>query len=307
LVDLLQTAIELTRYREHLMKQRGTGDDLSEVTENLDELLAEAAELDQETNDDKPALEAFLEFAALQADTDRLKTDQDLVTLMTLHAAKGLEFPHVYIMAVEENILPHSRSKDDPVSLEEERRLFFVGITRAMDRLQISYAKRRGFSHSESGVPSSFLMELPRGDMQIVDQSESWGDEHDAASQFASSAGEWDEWSQLEGSELQAEYESPLDDDCQLPPDEIRERLKSLSPEKSHLVSRLMLGSELDATADEFSTFGVGTRVAHERLGDGEIVAIKGRGPKRSATIQFESDGSLRTFRLSHASLKVIA
>ncbi len=308
LLDLLQTAIELTRYREHLAKQRA-GDDLSEVTANLDELMAEAHELDQETSDDRPALEAFLEFAALQADTDRLKTDHNIVTLMTLHAAKGLEFPCVYIMAVEENILPHSRSKDDPLSLEEERRLFFVGITRAKDHLQISYAKRRGFSGQGSGVPSSFLIELPRDEMLIVDQTENWGDgDYDADSQYAAQrrVAEWDEWNQLEQHEADYDDSSEFDEDCQLPPEEIRQRLGAAKSAKNSLVAKVMLASEMNQAHDERSALEVGSSVAHEKFGVGEIVAIKGRGPKRSVTIQFSTDGSLRTFRLSHASLKPI-
>ena len=283
LVDLLQTAIELTRYREHLMKQQAAGEDLSEVTTNLDELLAEAAELDQEADDERPALEAFLEFAALQADTDRLKTDQNIVTLMTLHAAKGLEFPCVYIMAVEENILPHARSKDDPLSLEEERRLFFVGITRAKDHLQISYAKRRGFSDQGSGVPSSFLIELPRDEMLIVDQTEDWGDgNYDGDSQFSEQrSAQWDEWNQVDPGEAEFDDSILVDDDCQLPPDEIQARLRSAKQGKSALVAKVMLASEMNQANDEWSSLELGSKVAHEKFGVGEVVAMQGRGPKR--------------------------
>lgn len=336
LVDLLQTTIELTRYREHLLKQGAASDGTSEVTANLDELLAEAHELDQESDEERPALEAFLEFAALQADTDRLDTSQDAVTLMTLHAAKGLEFPWVYVIAVEENILPHARSKDDPMSLEEERRLLFVGITRAQDRLQISYAKSRGFSGQGSGVPSSFLTELPRSEMQIVDQTEN------LSSYFGSELTDrrhaqhdtWDEYSQVESTgDFDSQGQDDFGEECQLPPDEIQARLLQRVRHGGKLGNRLMLGSQLTSNrrdspgevsvdkdphgenlanedADQQSTgfgdeFRCGTLVNHSKFGSGEVVAAEGQGAKRAVSIHFFSDGSRRTFRLSHVDLKI--
>lgn len=312
LVDLLQTTIELTRYREHLIKQSGPGDDLSEVTTNLDELLAEAHELDQMADEEQSALEAFLEFAALQADTDRLEIGRDIVTLMTLHAAKGLEFPWVYIMAVEENILPHARSKDDPMSLEEERRLLFVGITRAQDHLQLSYAKSRGFTGQGSGVPSSFLLELPRNEMHIVDHTdhpEAYVDS-DAFSEHAMEAPpQWDEMNQLDeySSSSSDEFQTlDYDDDCQLPPEEIKARL-ALAKRTASGSSSIRLGSELAASSNTpaWTAYQVGTRVTHDRFGTGEIISAQGQGQKRAVTIHFASDGSQRTFRLSHVSLKL--
>ena len=111
-------------------------------------------------------LEAFLEEACLVNETDAWQADADRVTLMTLHASKGLEFPVVYLTAVEEGILPHQRSREHPEQLEEERRLMFVGITRAQQELQISMARWRDFRGQRTlTIPSSFLMELPRGEM----------------------------------------------------------------------------------------------------------------------------------------------
>ena len=90
------------------------------------------------------------------------------MTLMTLHASKGLEFPCVYLVAVEEGLLPHERSRGAAEQLEEERRLMFVGITRAQQRLQISLAEYRDFrGERKPAIPSSFLMELPRGEMEV--------------------------------------------------------------------------------------------------------------------------------------------
>ena len=90
------------------------------------------------------------------------------MTLMTLHASKGLEFPVVYVTAVEEGLLPHERSREHPEQWEEERRLLFVGITRAQQELQLSLARYRDFrGQRKSTIPSSFLMELPRMEMDV--------------------------------------------------------------------------------------------------------------------------------------------
>lgn len=300
LVDLLNVTIELTGYRKHLQKTKAGEEPSTDVLENLDELLAEAHELDQEEDEDRPALEAFLEFAALQSDADRMAAGANSVTLMTLHAAKGLEFPRVYIAAVEENILPHARSKDDPMSLEEERRLFFVGITRAQDQLQISYAKNRGFAGSRgSGVPSCFLMELPREEMNLIDLTSS-------PSGMGGGFGgdEWDEYNQdtpyVSSTTQEFEY-----DDCQLPPEEIEARLNKKKQALPDIPGGVMLGSDLEAAQRHKDVFQEGSVVSHEKFGAGEIVATSGHGPKKSVTINFFEDSSRRTFRLSHVQLKL--
>ncbi len=142
---------------------------------NIEELLTEAREFDQrsvlEENSGTPLFEArseleiFLEQAALVSDVDQLDKDADRVSLMTLHAAKGLEFPVAYIIALEEGILPHERSQDDDRQLEEERRLLFVGMTRAREELRISRVERREFRGSfGSSIYSRFLLELPNDD-----------------------------------------------------------------------------------------------------------------------------------------------
>lgn len=307
LLDLLELTIELTRYREHLMKQDAKNEEAADIATNLDELLAEASELDAKANEQQTALEAFLEFAALQADTDRLNTDSDMVTLMTLHAAKGLEFPCVYVLAVEENILPHARSKDDPLELEEERRLLFVGITRAKDRLQLSYAKSRGFSSQGSGVPSSFLMELPRGEMQITDHTENSSEYYQASTgfdeYFETDDTQWDDASQVSDSQS-GEFEFHIDDDCQLPPEEISAAMKKkLGSASVRLASEI--ATENDGMARKWSDFRNGCVVGHEQFGSGEIIAASGQGAKKSVTIKFFADGLSRTFRLSHVDLTV--
>ncbi|MFN3193365.1 MAG: ATP-dependent helicase [Aureliella sp.] len=320
LTDLLQTTIELTKYREYLSKQKPADDD-GDVGENLDELLAEAYEIDHaidpvtELEEERTPLERFLEFAALQSESDRFDGHQDQLTLMTMHAAKGLEFSNVYIAAVEENVLPHSRSKDDPLQLEEERRLFFVGITRAKDQLQISYAKRRGFSGQGSGVPSSFLMELPRTEMAVIDKTDGlrgFGRGHfDEYDQSEWSDGEFDEFSQVAPGRDDAYAASTSSgdidfEDSQLPPEEMTARLKHSRVPAG--LPKLMVAGDLLAqdSSAERQNIRVGVWVEHEKFGIGEVIASQGVGQKQSATIRFESDGSRRTFRLSFVSLTVL-
>ena len=312
LVDLLQMTIELTHFREHVIKQRRGEESEGDALTNLDELLAEAHELDILANDEQTALETFLEVSALQADTDRLNSDKNIVTLMTLHAAKGLEFRCVYLIAVEENILPHIRSKDDPLSLEEERRLLFVGITRAKDQLQLSYAKSRGFSGQGSGVPSSFLIELPRSELDVVDHCQRFDDYADADGGFddyhdPSSDTEWDEANQLDGSHEGAASYDEFDDSCQLPPEEMAARLAR--KRKPASIPKIRSGMDFidhdEYQADPWAEYRKGRIVLHQKYGQGEIVSASGHGPKRSVTILFFDDNSRHTFRLSHVPLEI--
>ena len=108
-------------------------------------------------------LATFLQSVALVSDVDTLDDGGDGITLITLHQAKGLEFPVVFIVGLEEGLLPHSRSIDDPDQLEEERRLFYVGMTRAKERLYLTRAFRRGFwGNTSASRPSRFLGDVPQ-------------------------------------------------------------------------------------------------------------------------------------------------
>ena len=163
--ELLGLVLNESGY-EAMLKASGDEED-EERLANIQELLTVAREFD-ERHPGESNLEAFLEETALVNDTDEWETQLDRVTLMTLHASKGLEFPCVYLVAVEEGLLPHERSRGVAEQLEEERRLMFVGITRAQQRLQISRAEYRDFrGERKMAVPSSFLMELPRGEMEV--------------------------------------------------------------------------------------------------------------------------------------------
>ena len=132
--------------------------------ENLDELIIAAGqfEFDAEETGHRHPMTAFLSQAALEAGEEQSEASNDQVSLMTLHAAKGLEFPVVFLCGMEEGLFPHSRSTDDPRKLEEERRLCYVGMTRAKQKLVMSYAESRRWHGAERySTPSRFLRELP--------------------------------------------------------------------------------------------------------------------------------------------------
>ena len=149
------------------LKQSEDEDDQERLA-NIEELLTAAREFD-ETHPGEGALEAFLEQAALVNDTDAWEVEHDRVTLMTVHAAKGLEFPVVFMIALEEGIFPHERSRNDGEQLEEERRLLFVAVTRAKEELHLSRACYRHYrGQFRPTVPSTFLMELPTEELDFI-------------------------------------------------------------------------------------------------------------------------------------------
>ncbi|MDJ0705949.1 MAG: DNA helicase PcrA [Leptolyngbyaceae cyanobacterium MO_188.B28] len=141
------------------LRARGTDEDLDRV-QNVQELYNAVLQF-EEDSDDK-SLEAFLSNASLASDLDNLDEQQTRVSLMTLHSSKGLEFPVVFLVGLEQGLFPNHRSLEDPAATEEERRLCYVGITRAQERLFITYAReRRLYGNREPASASLFLAELP--------------------------------------------------------------------------------------------------------------------------------------------------
>jgi DNA helicase-2/ATP-dependent DNA helicase PcrA len=156
--EFLDLVLDRTRYRSYLLDDIEEGEDR---WDNVKELRTVAADFV-----DVPApdgLNAFLEQVALVSDVDNADDGGDGLTLITLHQAKGLEFPTVFMVGMEEGMLPHMRSFDDPAQMEEERRLCYVGMTRAKERLYLTRAfKRRVNGTTLPGIPSRFLNDIPR-------------------------------------------------------------------------------------------------------------------------------------------------
>ena len=162
--ELMQEILEETGYIESL-KEEGSEEAESRI-ENIDELISKITAYEETCEDrDEPAtLNGFLEEVALVADIDSLDESNDYVVLMTLHSAKGLEFPHVYLAGMEDGIFPSymTITADDPEEVEEERRLCYVGITRAEEELTLTYARRRMIrGETQYNKMSRFLKEIP--------------------------------------------------------------------------------------------------------------------------------------------------
>ena len=189
LADLVERVIKESGLEEHYAKKSGdTEEQRDERLANLAEVISSAREFELEYDAGADAaaapgseevppllalLRAYLESVSLVADADKVDPARGAVTLMTLHAAKGLEFRAVAMIGLEEGLLPHSRSRESHAELEEERRLAFVGITRAMERLLITSAKYRTVrGMRERTVPSQFLRELPEDSITLSDQAD---------------------------------------------------------------------------------------------------------------------------------------
>ncbi|ANV83365.1 ATP-dependent DNA helicase PcrA [Picosynechococcus sp. PCC 7003] len=156
--DILDYVMENSGYIDDL-KSQGTEEADSRV-ENISELYNAMLQFQDENEDS--SLNGFLENASLASDLDNLDDESQQVSLMTLHSAKGLEFPVVFLVGLEQGLFPHTRSLNDPVALEEERRLCYVGLTRAQEQLFLSYTRERYmWGYREPAVASQFLAELP--------------------------------------------------------------------------------------------------------------------------------------------------
>lgn len=166
--DALYHILQTTKYLEDLKSQKTL--EAQGRIENIEQLISAITEY--ESRSPAPTLADYLENVALTADIDTMETDErNIVPLMTLHSAKGLEFPFVFIVGMEEGYLPHQRSLDTEAELEEERRLCYVGITRAMERLYLVHASsRRMYGDPEYRSPSRFISEIPDHVVKHVDR-----------------------------------------------------------------------------------------------------------------------------------------
>jgi DNA helicase-2/ATP-dependent DNA helicase PcrA len=168
--DLLEAVLSQSGYVEALEAERTI--ESQGRLENLEQLVEVGREFDASAEPENDTLEVFLQEIALVADADARSDDDGLVTLMTLHNAKGLEYPTVFIAGCEEGVFPHSRALDEG-GLEEERRLFYVGVTRAMRELYLTYAQRRAvFGAQTIGLRSRFLAEIPADLLDEVESSD---------------------------------------------------------------------------------------------------------------------------------------
>ncbi|MEU5364736.1 DNA helicase PcrA [Streptomyces sp. NPDC005925] len=249
---VLEAVLERTGYLAELQASTDPQDETR--IENLQELAAVALEFEQERAEgESVALSDFLEKVALVADSDQIPDEEDgdgVITLMTLHTAKGLEFPVVFLTGMEDGVFPHMRALGQTKELEEERRLAYVGITRARERLYLTRSTlRSAWGQPSYNPPSRFLEEIPAAYVE-------WKRTGATASPSAGPA-----------SGVAA----------------------SLSSSRSRSSAAGASGFATRRTAEEKPVVGlaVGDRVTHDQFGLGTVVAVKGTGEKAEATIDF--------------------
>ena len=269
LTQLILDIIETTGYVEEL-EAEGTEEAQSRI-ENIDELISKISSYEE--GEENPTLSGFLEEVALVADIDSLDENSDYVVLMTLHSAKGLEFPNVYLAGMEDGLFPSymSITSDDPTNeLEEERRLAYVGITRAKERLTITAARTRMVrGETQFNRVSRFVKEIPR---------------------------------HLLGGEIYEPKtaESPVKDDAY---QRARKAFRSSTTSYVPVSNQRTFASA--STAKTTLDYGVGDRVRHIKFGDGEVVAVIEGGRDYEVTVDFDKAGTKKMFA-SFAKLKKI-
>ena len=280
--DLLRQALDDSGYMAELEAEESV--EAAGRIENLGELVGSAREFTH--------IDEFLEQVALVADTDEID-DDDRVVLMTLHSAKGLEYPAVFVLGMEEGVFPHSRALTEPTEMEEERRLAYVGITRAQERLHLSHAwSRQLFGTTNYNPPSRFLDEIPAG---LVEQIGAVGGRTGYGRQSYRDRGRDDR--DAAPPPYRRADRSPVsgfdpDDDV----DWHRERVVDAA------INAGRRNAPAPANSQELG-LKVGDDVEHPSFGEGIILEIRGQGDKAEATIRFPGVGT-KHLSLAWAPLK---
>lgn len=265
--EVMRNVLDLSGYRAMLKESRDSED--QERLANIEELITAARQFAAE--DGERTIADFLENITLASDVDGWDERQDCVSIMTLHSAKGLEFPVVFMLAVEEKILPHERSMNNVDDVEEERRLAFVGMTRAKEELHLSCASVREFrGQTMYTIPSQFLSQLPAEGVEHIDLTntvparaiDSWRSGGEDADEGWHDAG-------VESS---------------------RHRVNAVT------------GSTLASN----SRYSEGMMVRHDSYGQGRVTEVSGFGAMRKVKVRFSTAGE-RTFLVEKAKLAIVA
>ncbi len=265
--EVLDAALGASGYRAELEAERSV--EAQGRIENLAELVGVAGDAD--------TVDAFLESVSLVADTDAIDGDGSQVLLMTLHSAKGLEFPVVFLTGLEDGVFPHLRALTEPAELEEERRLAYVGITRARERLYLTSAWRRSlFGATQYNPPSRYLRELPEELVRTVGEAPG---RRGGRSSTASSTG----------------FDRPGRGRARGPFDGGNEPEGRVFGARPRIVeSALHQTRPPPSTGAEGLGLRVGDDVRHKKWGDGVVLEVQGSGDKAEALIRFPGTGEKR-------------
>jgi DNA helicase II / ATP-dependent DNA helicase PcrA len=272
--DLIQEAGLLAALREE-----NTPESLQRW-ENVQELISAIAEFAAGAPEGEGTLSAFLQQVALITDADADEGDPNRVTLMTLHASKGLEFRVVFVTGLEEGLFPLAAAAQDPTELEEERRLFYVGVTRAQELLFLSYARSRyRFGEQQAGIRSRFLDEVEADDVIRTEAGRPF-------------TGKKDRFALRQGSTTAFDG---------VDPHYYRRSLRDETPRRVTPAS-----DERRIVYDEGEGEVVpGVRVVHGTFGEGKVIAVEGRGERAAATVFFPQVGQ-KKLRLKFAGLQIV-
>ena len=252
--EIVEDVIETSGYAAALEEEKK--EDNRDRLENLREFISVAKNFDDGAAEGENGLADFLAQIALISDVDQTEQSDGTVTLMTFHAAKGLEFPAVFMAGMEEGLFPHSRTRLDDTEIEEERRTCYVGITRAERRLYLTYARQRTiYGRTEMSRPSRFLAEIPE---QLVEHKEA---DFFSGTDLRAPSNIWSERS-------------------------TRTERKRYMPPPQHTAAD---GSVI--RPDASAAFQAGDAVRHSKWGDGRIVAISGSGEDAELSIAFPGEG----------------
>lgn len=300
--DLLQEVIDATGYVRELEAENT--DEAQARIENIDELISKA--VDYSDSEEEPTLSGFLEEVALVADIDSLDEDSDYVVLMTLHSAKGLEFPNVYLAGMEDGLFPSYMSITSDhaeAEIEEERRLAYVGITRAMKNLTITSARMRMVrGQTQYGKVSRFVKEIPSELLAGTFYEEKSYEEPMEQSVYQKARGAFRRVPDYGtggsrgaygqggyGSEVGEGYGSTFG------------RKKAAAPIYTKVENQRNFGA-VSGSLGELS-YEVGDRVRHMKFGDGEVTSIVAGGRDYEVTVDFDKVGTKKMFA-SFAKLK---
>ena len=278
LVELIDLVLERTGYGDYVRQELDQGESR---WENVLELRVTAR--DYLMLGERESVTAFLENVSLVSDVDSFEEQSELVTLITLHQAKGLEFPVVFIVGMEEGLLPHIRSMDDPAQMEEERRLCYVGVTRAKSRLYLLRAFRRGFGGSFGpSLPSRFLEEIPRRLMMSPARPESgpeWGSVRRGSPHL----------------NLPPRTGEEVERGAGLP-----RRTRGEAGRRAALAAA---GREAEPAAPAMKA---GDKVRHDKFGEGMVVSCTPSGGDFEVTVAFKEGQGVKRLLLSFAPLRRI-
>ena len=284
--DVLQNALELSGYLGEL-EAEGSVESNGRL-ENLGELVGSAREYTR--------IDEFLEQVALVADTDDLD-ENNRVVLMTLHSAKGLEFPNVFLLGMEEGVFPHTRALTEPRELEEERRLAYVGITRAQRRLHLTHAWSRSlFGSTQYNPPSRFIDEIPP---DLIEVKGSGGGRSSYGRQSYRDRDRDRDRSRDRSAAEPAAYQrrSPL---SSFDPDE-----DDAQAHRERVVEAALRAGRSQPAPSGAESIGleVGDDVEHPTFGEGIILEVRGEGDRAEATVRFPGVGT-KHLSLAWAPLK---